>query len=216
MSRGFSLLEACIATFIVTLLFSVFLPPLVSVSIRNDERDTQADLEEARIALVGFAMVHRRIPCPGDGFEQPCGLQVAEGTLPWKTLGLPAGTDRFGNPLLYRVDPAYTVPVTLDRRCSADGAITFKSRSGTTLHEEIGLTAGMTCYVPDTGSCSCEIAPQRPIAVIFSAGANGQLEGENAVFRPVRPVYQEAGDDITTWISPHYLKGWLVRAGKAP
>lgn len=216
MSRGFSLLEVCLVIFLMTLLLGTFLQPLAARTIRNSEIRTTLDLEEAKIALAGFAITHRRLPCPGDGFEQPCGVQVAEGTLPWKTLGLSAGTDRFGNPLFYRVDPAYTTQITMDTRCSAAGAISFKGPTGAMQHEDRGESAGSVCIIPETGSCTCPTPAPRPVAVIFSAGANGQLEGENAVFRAERPVYQDSGDDLTIWMSPVYLRGWMNRAGKLP
>jgi len=120
--RGFSLIELAIVLVIVTLLIGGLAVPLTAQIQARRIAETKKTLEEAREAIVGYAMTHtvdhdgdadtpRRpyLPCPdgdGDGIEdriagvctQPMALQM--GWFPWVTLGT-AEKDAWGNRLRY-------------------------------------------------------------------------------------------------------------------
>jgi prepilin-type N-terminal cleavage/methylation domain-containing protein len=132
---GFTLIELAVVLFIIGLLLGGILTPMAT-SIEQKRRvaleEQYDDIEEA---LLGFAIVNGRLPCPdcplgavavactagtnviNDGIEDQsnagvgngCAVGVTtnvEGNLPWVTLGL-TGTDPWGNILAYQVDEAY-------------------------------------------------------------------------------------------------------------
>ena len=62
--RGFTLLELMLVLFIVAILATSLTMPLAAqVSLRRIE-DTRRQLDEARDALLGFAVANGRLPCP--------------------------------------------------------------------------------------------------------------------------------------------------------
>jgi prepilin-type N-terminal cleavage/methylation domain-containing protein len=119
-ARGFSLVEMAVALLIVGLLLGGLLGSVGALEKRQRSTGTEAQLEEARDALVAFAVANRRLPCPADpgtpdtvagaGLENAptaagC-TDGASGVLPWATLGLPAG-DAWGRRFTYRVSAAF-------------------------------------------------------------------------------------------------------------
>ncbi len=114
--RGFSLVEMAVALLIVGLLLGGLLGTVGALEKRQRSTGTEAQLEEARDALMAFAVANRRLPCPanpatpdtvaGAGLENaPTAAGCtggASGVLPWATLGLPAG-DAWGRRFTYRV-----------------------------------------------------------------------------------------------------------------
>jgi type II secretory pathway pseudopilin PulG len=120
---GFTLVELAITLFIVTLLLGGMLTPLSQQIAERQNSETRHTLDNARTALVGYALSHRDtfglsyLPCPdlhsgagaGDGEEDrlPDGhCATVVGGLPWHTLGV-AETDAWGNHLDYAVSPEF-------------------------------------------------------------------------------------------------------------
>ncbi|MDD5329059.1 MAG: type II secretion system protein [Sulfuricella sp.] len=125
--NGFTLVEMAVVLAIVGLLLGGTLIPL-SARIENRRvEETRQALDEIREALVGFAVVNGRLPCPapaatatgtvGAGLEPAPvlagGCANTAGVLPWATLGV-GETDAWGNRYTYRVAPEFarTVPQT--------------------------------------------------------------------------------------------------------
>jgi len=87
---------------------------------------TMTMLNKAREALIGFAIVNGRLPCPapattatgafGAGLEPTPilagGCANSAGVLPWATLGINE-TDAWGNRYTYRVTPEFTATAPL-------------------------------------------------------------------------------------------------------
>ena len=135
--------------------------------------------------LIGYAIIHRRLPCPtlqtdptasDYGLEDAACNQSSEGYLPWRTLGLPQtdawgnvrrnGTDPWVGYWRYRVDPAFahpaSPPIAIDTVANLD----------------IGVRNAVTGVDM--------VADKMLVAVIYSTGPNHAADGDNASF--------EAGD----------------------
>jgi len=119
-SRGFTLIELAIVMVIMTILIGGLAMPLSAQIQARRIAETKQILEEAREAIIGYAMTHNTggatprpyLPCPdtnGNGIEEPrdddTGVCPGEiGRFPWVTLGT-AAQDAWGNRLRY-VAPA--------------------------------------------------------------------------------------------------------------
>lgn len=92
-TRGFTLVEAAVALFLLALLFgTVFIPLETQVGTRKIET-TERLLREAREALLGYAAAHGHFPCPADGGSggrEPPGSNHATGACPTYYGFLPA------------------------------------------------------------------------------------------------------------------------------
>ena len=121
--RGFTLIELAIVLVIVTILIGGLAVPLTAQIQARRIAETRQILDEAREAIVGYAMTHaatlaerRHLPCPDtdnppDGRENRTGdaCTQASGLLPWVDLGT-ASQDAWGNRLrCYEPDAARLV-----------------------------------------------------------------------------------------------------------
>lgn len=124
---GFTLIEMAMVLMIVGLLLGGMLVPLSAQMDQRNVSDTQKSLAEIQQALIGFAIINGRLPCPADpttptGSTNAAGVSAgseykttgspytcanitsnaAWGVLPWATLGVNE-TDAWGNRYTYRV-----------------------------------------------------------------------------------------------------------------
>lgn len=206
--QGFSLIEMALVLLVVTLLLGGLLVPLGTQVEQKRIAETQKALEEAKEALLGFAVAHGRLPCPdtfngavapdvsNDGLEDACSaVNETEGNLPWATLGVGA-TDAWGNHLRYRVTGTFT----------ATGASAF------TLS-----TAGTIKVCVDT-VCSATVATAIP-AVVMSHGKNG-YGAVNANTAPNAATFNalpsSPGDEYTNYFSAIASKTFVSRTLTAP
>ena len=189
---------------------------LIPLSAQRDiqsTNETQKRLAEIHDALLGFAVIHGRLPCPTTtanpasanyGLEDnPC--IATEGYLPWKALGVQEtdawGTTRSatGDPFTgywrYRVDSAFATPFTLVT--PPGSALSIQDASGNAL---------------------TQTPPNSPVAIVFSTGPNLAPNGENAT---VDATYQagersQSFDDLVIWLGRPILLNRLVAAGRLP
>lgn len=146
-TAGFSMVELAVVIVIVSVLLGVVLTPLATRIQMQQVRDQQRTLDELREALLGFAQVYGRLPCPdtnGNGQENwPCHAGGAPTSavdeLPYATLGVMA-TDRWGRRYVYAVttqltnvvrtgEPAAATPDTDDQLDLTDrGRLTLSER----------------------------------------------------------------------------------------
>lgn len=217
--KGFSLIEVAVVLFILVLLLGSILVPLQTQVEQRKISDTQKSLEAIREALIGFAVLYGRLPCPdtdtdpaaaGYGEEDPsCTAPTAEGYLPWKTLGV-SPMDAFGitrtaatSPRIgdwrYRVHRSFAVPFTLNT--------------------PVNTTDNLS--VRDSANNLISSGTERPIAIVYSAGPNLTPDGQNASYETTSGTYQAdvpspTFDDILIWISRPVLMYRMVTAGKLP
>lgn len=222
-ARGFSLLELAIGILLLTLLLGSLLVPLTTQVEQRKVTDTRKALEEIREALIGFAVINGRLPCPdtdtnptaaGYGEEETsCTAPTAEGYLPWKTLGV-APMDAFGitrtvtgSPRIgdwrYRVHRSFSVAFTL---------ISSPNNNPATSDY---------LSVRDSAGNLISSSAERPVAIVYSAGPNTTSNGHNATYEATSGIYQAdvpsaTFDDILIWISRPILMNRMVAAGKLP
>jgi prepilin-type N-terminal cleavage/methylation domain-containing protein len=218
-NRGFSLLEMAIVLAIVGLLMVGLLPGLTGQIEQQRRTETRKQLADIQQALLGFAIINGRLPCPttiadpsnaGYGEEAAsCSSNPAtEGYLPWKTLGV-LETDAWGSKRnntgdtwsgywRYRVDRNFAATISLSTTFSGD-ALSIKDNAGNSLTS----------------------SNERPIAIVYSTGPNLVADGQNSSFEPTGGIYQRDSptssfDDILIWMSRPQLLNRLVTAGKLP
>lgn len=218
-AAGFTLAELAVVLVVIALLAGGLLAP---VGARLDERNrriTAAQLQDIEQALIGFAIIHRRLPCPSleadpahprYGLESPSPCDDAvEGRLPWRDLGL-AATDAWGGPRStaaapwsghwrYRVDRAYS---------RADAPITALTvpLSNLQIHDHDGRAITVA-------------SDSRAVAVVYSTGPNLRADGRNASYSATHPAYQAGEatadyDDLLLWIGQPLLIARLAQAGR--
>jgi prepilin-type N-terminal cleavage/methylation domain-containing protein len=163
---GFTLIELALVIAIVGLMLGAILVPLASQLDQRQYRQTERDLEDIRRALLGFAVVHGRLPCPDtklnpDGQEvAPCvGADVEVGALPWQTLGV-SPADAWGRIYRYAVTAAFTLP-------AVPGAIPGAGRL------DLQDQGAITVFGRDQGPGVEHDRTTTAVAVVLSFGANG-------------------------------------------
>jgi len=197
--QGFLLIEMAIVLLIMTLVIGTLLIPL---SVQMDQRRlkaTQQDLETIKEALLGFAVINGRLPCPdtnNDGIENNPTACDTEGDLPWLTLAV-GRQDGWGQAFRYRVDAQYTAfPILVD----TVNNLRVRNRQGDQLTNE---------------SVNSDV-----IAIIISLGKDGQANHENGGVTDniyTQDVYVENSfDDRLIFLSKNILINRLVYSGEWP
>ncbi len=215
---------------ILVVLAGGILTPLTAQVEQRRREETIRTLADIKEALIGYAIVYGRLPCPSTTTDvtQPtygvedasCALGASpEGFIPWKTLGVPA-YDAWGSPRIsttpatsfrghwrYRVDPSWASAFTIS-------------------------TATGYLDVADTDAKRLNTSAERPVAIVFSSGPNlvPDLENNPGYVAPGTPPWvgynagttygagttNNAFDDITIWIGRPQLIARMVAAGKLP
>ncbi|MGA9992641.1 MAG: type II secretion system protein [Thiobacillaceae bacterium] len=186
--QGFTLIELAIVMLVLTILAAGILVPLTSSIEMKRYEATQKTLQEAREALIGYAMSHKDgasgrpyLPCPdkttafgiasnlpNDGIEDrvttpgPC--ETPEGNFPWSTLGV-GNADAWGNRLRYHVVVEFS-----------QSNAGFDSSTQASLANQIQVCdANGTNCTPLMAPTTPPAPPAPPVyaAVIVSHGANG-------------------------------------------
>lgn len=112
--HGFTLTEIAIVLMILGLLMGYFLADSFAFMDVQSVKQTQAKLKTIEIALVGYAAVHGRLPCPADGRDTTgveygsssgCTDNQQYGVVPWTTIGLSEAdsVDAWNHRITYRV-----------------------------------------------------------------------------------------------------------------
>jgi prepilin-type N-terminal cleavage/methylation domain-containing protein len=120
-SAGFTLAELAVALVILALLLAGAMIPISTQTELRRITDTQRIQDQVREALIGFALVNGRLPCPANGTVTSASSSAGTeqwdttnnrctsvlGVVPWSTLAVPE-TDGWGRRLTYRVSPAFS------------------------------------------------------------------------------------------------------------
>jgi prepilin-type N-terminal cleavage/methylation domain-containing protein len=235
--RGFSLIELSIVLVIVAFLLGGLLPTLSSQVDQRHTVETTKQLDEIQQALIGYAIINGRFPCPAwtntNGVESPVGGGTCnhpnDGFVPSATLGLVTtdssgfAMDSWGNRIHYAVTQANGKSFTTTNGMSTIGISNLSP----------DLLVCSTATGSTNSSCAAGAAltssPGVPV-VIFSTGKNGGHGGTGAdeaanlngnktfVSHTLSSSSAPNGefDDLVIWISPNVLINRMVAAGKLP
>ena len=195
---GFTLIELAMVMFIVAMLIGGMLMPLATQQDVRRQADGEKILAEAREALIGYAMVNDRLPCPAtatsNGVESPVGggvcTQPYDGFLPAVTLSIGPVDDQgylldgWGGEAVHRIRYAVSTANT--------SAITTGAGAGTNTIKAVT----MTVLAPDLKVCNRGAAVQNAgqptadcsagailvgdaMAIVYSVGKNAAGGGFN-------------------------------------
>ena len=218
-SAGFTLVELAIVLIIVALLINGLMVPISTQQDAKATNTTELALTEIREALMGYALINQKLPCPmptsvTDPASAAYGVAGSdcsiEGILPWKSLGVSevdawgqkrsTTTDSFAGYWRYRLHPNFNATIS-----SA-----VKPYDVTNLEMLLYNHAGNLLHVKSS------VDGESPVAVVYSTGKNrtadGQNTGANLTYEAGEPT--PAFDDQLLWISRPTLFSRLAAAGK--
>ena len=234
LQAGFSLVEMAVVLVILGFVISALILPVTAQRQAAFLRQTDAQLELANKALLGFAQTNGRLPCPaqanGGGEAGSNGREVfasgssgacssMSGFLPAATLGLsPVDADGFmldgwGRRIRYAVaqNPAANPPFTTPNGMATAGMANLQPN----------------LLVRDRANGISLI--ENAVAVVFSTGATGNLPSggadEAANFNAdnifVSHDIEANGpngefDHMLVWLSPYVLYNAMIQAGQLP
>lgn len=202
---GFTLAEMAIVLAIIALLMTGLLPTISSQIEQQQLKETRNQLKDIEQALIGFAIINGRLPCPAtstsNGVESPVGggacTNFYNGFVPAATLGISSRNeagltlDAWNNPIRYAVTAwNSTNPVQNNVYTTTNGMATAGL---SVLNPNLLVCATATGVVEtncgttqDTNSgCKCATTPSNQAltagngvpAVIYSIGKNGATGG---------------------------------------
>lgn len=228
-ARGFTLVEMAVVLLILAILAGGLTAGLSAQVARRNEAETDAVLDEARDALLGYALRRGTLPCPAksgsDGAEDRESLTTCRGNrlnglLPWAELGI-SGLDAWGRRLHYAVAPDYVKAITLDSAGKLD--IRTRNSAGTelTLTTAIGAAPALVLSHGPNGLGGIDADGNA-----LAAPPAGSDEARNATAgstlfyaRSLSENSDAAGgafDDRVVWVSPYLIANRLASAGRLP
>jgi prepilin-type N-terminal cleavage/methylation domain-containing protein len=233
--RAFTLVEVAVVLAIIGLLLGSLMYTLSAQTEQRARGETQRTLEQAREAILGYAVANGRLPCPASaasmGVESPAGggdcTNYYDGFLPAVTLGFQPvdaqgfALDAWNNRIRYAV------------------AATVTGCTGTSTLPHFTSVAnlkanGMSCRPNDLDVCTSAACAARVVStstavfVVFSTGKNGALtanygadeqENTNATARFVLRTpggTADPYDDLMVVIPVGILYSRLTAAGVLP
>ena len=192
---GFTLAELAIVLLIIGLILSASLIPVSRMFQQSQINATQERLDAAREALLSFATINSRLPCPdrtGDGLEDQrgdvdpaawgCANNIYEGFLPWATLGVQQG-DYWGIRFRYRVSAEFTRAGNNNKWiCGPVGgqSLAGTAAPGCTPALNGSLPPGCVSSLNNPNSCTFEIGDNGDIGI-----REGQLPGSATIMNPL-------------------------------
>jgi len=240
---GFTLVEMAMVLAIMTLLLAGLVPTISGQLEQRRSAETKKQLEEIQQALIGFAIINGRLPCPATsaskGVESPTGggtcTNPYNGFVPAATLGISTRNedglvlDAWNNPIRYAVTQANSYAYTTSNGMASTG-ISALTPNLLVCSTATGIS-GSDCGSADYKLTAGDGVP----VVIYSIGKNGATGGtstdeaanpnpnsadNNRTFVSHTPTGSSATngefDDLVIWISNSTLLNRMVAAGKLP
>lgn len=244
-TRGFTLTELAVVFAIVALLIGGAMMTLSAQVERRNQDETRRRLNAAVDALIAFAIVNRRLPCPAvagaTGDESPAGGTCTTyygGFLPARSIGLqdtdPQGyaLDAWNNRIRYAVSnaltgctgtstlPHFTSQANLKANgvsCKPNDLDLCQSAAGTTAAS--CNTAARAASVETVALLVLSTGKNGSITTTYGADESANVDG-NAVFVSRTPSGADAAvgsyDDIMLWVPAGVLYSRLIATGALP
>lgn len=211
---GFTLLEMSIVLAIAGLLMAGLLPALTGQIELQRRNETHKQLEEIKEALIGYAIINGRLPCPASSAiaTDMAGAGISDcssstGVLPWATLGVNE-TDAWGRRFTYAATSSFS---STNFTLASSGNLNVKTASTSASN----LASNLPAILLSHGANGYGAYTPQGIQITASADAD-EAENSNAnsvfVTHDLTPVF----DDLVLWISPNILFNRMVTAGKLP
>ena len=171
--RAFSLVEMAVVLAIVGFLITMGMYTLSAQAEQRAREQTSRTLEQAREALLGYAVANGRLPCPAsptsNGMESPAGggsvcTNLNDGFLPAVTLGFQPtdangyAIDAWNNPIRYAVSSTIS---------SCSGTTTVPHFTNKTNLKQ----NGMSCLPSSTELLICKSSQSTPVPAAGNCGA---------------------------------------------
>lgn len=227
LNKGFTLIEMAIVLVIVGLLLAGLLGPLTAQIEQRRAEETRIILDEAKEALVGYALANKFFPCPDTNLV-PNGAEgvrnginecaTLEGVLPWQVLGV-RGLDAWGRYIRYRVSTNFSNNVTYFR-ISDTGDIRVNSDTGTLTTSAVAV---LISHGPNgfggINTTQASPANQMPAPAGADELENTDADAAPPLFISHTPTPQGSAnefDDTISWVSSSILVNRMVAAGQLP
>jgi prepilin-type N-terminal cleavage/methylation domain-containing protein len=211
--NGFSLVEMAIVLAIVGILLAGLLPTVssqIEIQRRNETRKLLAEIQQA---LVGYAIINGRLPCPakptivtnttGAGISD---CTLTNGVVPWATLGT-SETDAWGRRFTYSATSAF---ITSNFTLASNGTFTIKSASGGT-----NVATAIPAVFLSHGINGLGAYSPQGTKITTSSDAD-EADNSNVGTSFVSHDFTSTYDDLVVWVSPNILFNRMVEAGKLP
>lgn len=221
------MVELAVVLVIVGLMLGGLLIPLSAQMEQKRRDETKMVLNEARDALMGYAVANKHLPCPDvaaiptgiegarDAVTHECPAGAVEGVLPWRTLGI-RGLDAWERYIRYRVSPAFTndtTPFVL----TSNGGVTV---NGVAVILTGSAVAVLVSHGPNGFGAKNTVQATPDNDLPAPAGADEQVNTDlNATFISHAPTPQGSAnefDDMVEWVPTTTLIYRMVAAGQLP
>ena len=213
---GFTLAEMAIVLVIVGLLLTSVLSTVSTQTDARNNRDMQTRLNQINDALIGFAQMNGRLPCPASG-TIPGGAATAGveqfnnstctsannfGVLPWATLGVPE-TDVWGRRYGYKVSAAFANSNAYNQTLGNNyGCSSVPTPTPTVSSFALCALGSLTVTTRTAGNKTGTSVLNVP-AVVISYGKNGYgaytSGGTQIVAPPAANTDETANATATSW-----------------
>lgn len=242
---GFTLTELAVVFAIVALLIGGAMMTLSAQVEQRNLDETRRRLNAAADALMAFAIVNRRLPCPAvastTGDESPAGGACTTyygGFLPARTIGLqdtdPQGyaLDAWNNRIRYAVSNALTGCTGTATLPHFTSQANLKANGVSCRPNDLDICQSATGTTPASCNTAARAVSVETVALlVFSTGKNGSVATSygadesanvdgNAVFVSRTPSGADAAngsyDDLMLWVPAGVLYSRLIAAGALP
>ncbi|HQR03744.1 MAG: prepilin-type N-terminal cleavage/methylation domain-containing protein [Proteobacteria bacterium] len=235
---GFTLAEMAVVLVIVSLLIGGMLMPFSAQQDNRRISDTQKMLDSIQTALIGFAVINGRLPCPatptipsgaaGAGLEATTGTAPnttcasLSGVLPWATLGIPE-IDAWGSRFTYRVTARFaqgtgqplglgcippSPPTTASFALCSPGDITVSTATA----GGVTVASALPAVVVSHGKNAVGAYSTQGLVIPGNASTDEQTNASGTA----NFVSNNAIDDQLTWVPTSLLMSRMLSAGKLP
>ncbi|MEF8752667.1 MAG: prepilin-type N-terminal cleavage/methylation domain-containing protein [Accumulibacter sp.] len=236
-SPGFTLTELAVVLVVVALVLGGLLSPLATQMDVRMTAETRKDLADIKEALLGFAVINGRFPCPADATIASgvagAGLEAAHdaggncpngsGVVPWVTLGV-RETDAWGQRYSYRVTPAFAQRVSPPRNAAFDlstpGTLDVRSAAAGGTMVAGGLPVVFVSHGGNGRGGYNREGAQLPIGEVAdeidNQLTNAGTAMANTVFVSQARNPNSGFDDEVGWVPRAILVSRMIAVGKLP